>query len=31
MKKMMEESFFEDVAYFNLTGGVVALHTGYKY
>lgn len=31
LKKMMEESGFDDVDYHNLTGGVVALHKGYKY
>jgi demethylmenaquinone methyltransferase/2-methoxy-6-polyprenyl-1,4-benzoquinol methylase len=31
LKQMMLESGFEDVDYFNLTGGIVALHTGYKY
>ena len=31
MKGMMEEAGFEDVKYTNMTGGVVALHEGYKY
>ncbi len=31
LKAMMQEAGFEDVEYFNLTGGVVALHKGYKY
>ena len=31
LKTMMEDAGFEDVEYFNLTGGVVALHKGYKY
>jgi demethylmenaquinone methyltransferase / 2-methoxy-6-polyprenyl-1,4-benzoquinol methylase len=31
LKKMMEDNFFEEVDYFNLTGGIVALHQGYKY
>jgi demethylmenaquinone methyltransferase/2-methoxy-6-polyprenyl-1,4-benzoquinol methylase len=31
LKAMMVESGFEDVEYFNLTGGIVALHKGYKY
>lgn len=31
MKNMMIEAQFEDVAYHNLCGGVVALHKGYKY
>jgi len=28
---MMKEAQFEDITYTNLTGGVVALHKGYKY
>lgn len=31
MKSMMMEAGFEDVEYFNLSGGIVALHQGYKY
>ncbi len=31
LKAMMLESGFEDVTYFNLSGGIVALHKGYKY
>lgn len=31
LKNMMEKADFEDVNYFNLTGGVVALHKGFKY
>jgi demethylmenaquinone methyltransferase/2-methoxy-6-polyprenyl-1,4-benzoquinol methylase len=31
LKAMMLEAGFEDVTYVNLTGGVVALHKGYKY
>lgn len=31
LKGMMEEASFEDVRYHNLTGGIVALHIGYKY
>ena len=31
LKGMMEQSGFEDVSYFNLTQGVVALHRGYKF
>ena len=31
LKAMMLESGFEDVEYFNLSGGIVALHKGYKY
>lgn len=31
LKSMMEEAGFEDVEYFNLSGGIVALHQGYKY
>lgn len=30
LKKMMEEAGFSRVRYFNLTGGVVALHDGFK-
>jgi len=30
LKQMMEEAGLERVEYFNLTGGVVALHKGYK-
>ncbi len=31
LKSMMMECGFEDVEYFNLNGGIVALHRGYKY
>ena len=31
LKKMMEDGGFEDVKYHNLSGGIVALHQGYKY
>jgi demethylmenaquinone methyltransferase/2-methoxy-6-polyprenyl-1,4-benzoquinol methylase len=31
LKSMMEEASFENVEYFNLNGGIVALHKGYKY
>jgi demethylmenaquinone methyltransferase/2-methoxy-6-polyprenyl-1,4-benzoquinol methylase len=31
LKTMMEEAGFEAVTYFNLTGGVVALHKGFKF
>jgi demethylmenaquinone methyltransferase/2-methoxy-6-polyprenyl-1,4-benzoquinol methylase len=31
LKGMMEQAGFERVHYFNLTGGIVALHKGYKY
>jgi demethylmenaquinone methyltransferase/2-methoxy-6-polyprenyl-1,4-benzoquinol methylase len=31
LKSMMIECAFEDTHYFNLSGGIVALHTGYKY
>jgi demethylmenaquinone methyltransferase/2-methoxy-6-polyprenyl-1,4-benzoquinol methylase len=31
LKAMMEQAGFERVEYFNLTGGVVALHKGYKF
>jgi demethylmenaquinone methyltransferase/2-methoxy-6-polyprenyl-1,4-benzoquinol methylase len=31
LKAMMLESGFEGVTYFNLSGGIVALHKGYKY
>lgn len=31
MKGMMQEAGFEDVSYFNLCGGIVALHQGFKY
>jgi demethylmenaquinone methyltransferase/2-methoxy-6-polyprenyl-1,4-benzoquinol methylase len=31
LKAMMEEAGFENVDYFNLTAGVVALHRGFKY
>jgi demethylmenaquinone methyltransferase/2-methoxy-6-polyprenyl-1,4-benzoquinol methylase len=31
MKSMMQTAGFEDVEYFNLCGGIVALHQGFKY
>ncbi len=31
LKSMMEEAGFEQTNYFNLTGGIVALHRGYKF
>jgi demethylmenaquinone methyltransferase/2-methoxy-6-polyprenyl-1,4-benzoquinol methylase len=31
LKKMMEDAGLERVDYFNMTGGVVAVHRGYKY
>jgi demethylmenaquinone methyltransferase / 2-methoxy-6-polyprenyl-1,4-benzoquinol methylase len=31
LKAMMEQAGLKRVDYFNLTGGVVALHRGYKY
>ena len=31
LKAMMEAAGFENVNYFNLTGGIVALHRGYKF
>jgi demethylmenaquinone methyltransferase/2-methoxy-6-polyprenyl-1,4-benzoquinol methylase len=31
LKRMMEHAGLEDVEYFNLSAGVVALHRGYKY
>ena len=31
LSSMMRQSGFEDVVYHNLTGGIVALHIGYKY
>lgn len=31
LKKLMQEAQFEDVSFNNLTGGIVALHKGYKY
>ncbi len=31
LKSMLQEAQFEDVTYFNLTGGIVALHKGHKY
>lgn len=31
LKKMMMDAGFEDVKYHNLTGGIVALHVGFKY
>jgi demethylmenaquinone methyltransferase/2-methoxy-6-polyprenyl-1,4-benzoquinol methylase len=31
LKKMLEEAGFADVDYHNMTGGIVALHRGFKY
>ena len=31
LKKMMEDAGLEKVEYFNMTGGVVAVHRGYKF
>jgi demethylmenaquinone methyltransferase/2-methoxy-6-polyprenyl-1,4-benzoquinol methylase len=31
LKSMMEEAGLERVKYFNMTGGVVAVHRGYKF
>lgn len=31
LKSLMEEAGFESVNYFNLSGGIVALHKGFKY
>ena len=31
LKALMEQSGFEDCDYFNLSGGIVALHRGYRY
>ncbi|KTD19779.1 bifunctional demethylmenaquinone methyltransferase/2-methoxy-6-polyprenyl-1,4-benzoquinol methylase UbiE [Legionella londiniensis] len=31
LKTMIEQAGFEDCQYYNLTGGIVALHTAYKY
>ena len=31
LKKMMQDAGLERVDYFNLAGGVVALHKGYKF
>lgn len=31
LKKMMEEAGFVDVTYHNMTGGIVALHIGFKF
>ncbi|HKJ76294.1 MAG TPA: class I SAM-dependent methyltransferase, partial [Gammaproteobacteria bacterium] len=31
LKAMMEEAGFERCEYFNLTGGIVALHRGFKF
>lgn len=31
MKLLLEEAGFEDVTYYNLLGGIVALHKGFKY
>ena len=31
LKSMMDEAGFENTSYDNLTGGIVALHRGYKF
>ncbi|WP_312721356.1 class I SAM-dependent methyltransferase, partial [Escherichia sp. AM3] len=31
LKAMMQDAEFENVEYFNMTAGVVALHRGYKF
>ncbi len=31
LKGMMENAGFEKASYYNLTGGIVALHRGYKF
>ena len=31
LKGMMVEAGFEQTSYYNLTGGIVALHRGYKF
>ena len=31
LKSMIEQAGFEDCTYHNLSGGIVALHTAYKY
>ncbi len=31
LKRMMQACEFDDVTYYNLTGGIVALHKGFKY
>ena len=31
LKAMMEDAGFENTSYYNLTGGIVALHRGYKF
>ena len=31
LKGMMDEAGFEQTKYYNLTGGIVALHRGFKY
>ena len=31
LKAMMQDAAFENVEYFNMTAGVVALHRGYKF
>jgi len=31
LQKMMQECEFDDVTYYNLSGGIVALHQGFKY
>jgi demethylmenaquinone methyltransferase/2-methoxy-6-polyprenyl-1,4-benzoquinol methylase len=31
LKAMMEQAGFEDCEYINLSGGIVALHRGFRY
>jgi demethylmenaquinone methyltransferase/2-methoxy-6-polyprenyl-1,4-benzoquinol methylase len=31
LKSMMDDAGFEQTSYYNLTGGIVALHRGYKF
>lgn len=31
LKQMMQDAGFQEVSYHNLTGGIVALHRGYKF
>ena len=31
LKKMMQNAGFEQVSYYNLSAGIVALHRGYKF
>ena len=31
LKQMMEQAGFSETSYHNLTGGIVALHKGYKF